>query len=102
MKKIEAIIPAFKLGDVKKELKKIDVRDLLVTEMKEMAFDARHREFCRGAVAFLGYRLSIKIETICTAAAVPAVRDTVVRVARGDRGHPTLLTVSDIERVLDL
>jgi len=101
MKKVEAIIPVFKLGDIKEELQNSGVEELLVTEMKELVFAALHREFYRGALAFLDYRVAIKIEMICPLASVAAVKAAVARVACDGRSHPAILIVSDIERVFD-
>ncbi len=102
MKKIEAVIPPFKLGDVKEEFEKIDFQDFTVVELKDFLSDARHREIHRGVEIIMDFRFAIKIEIVCVATSATAVRDAVVKAAYGGRSHNGILTVSDIEKVLDL
>lgn len=102
MKKIEAIIPPFKLGDLKEELGRIDIQDFIVTEMKEFVSAAGHHEFYRGAEAFIDFRVAIKVETVCTTAQVLAVKDAVIRAAYSGRTHTSALSVFDIEQAINL
>ncbi|MCL6708994.1 P-II family nitrogen regulator [Pseudomonas sp. R2.Fl] len=102
MKKIEATIPPFKLGDVKEELGKIDIQDFTVTEMKEFTSHAGHYALHRGAEAFVNFRVTIKVEAVCTTAQAPAVKDAVIRAAYSGRTSASVLSVSDIEQAISL
>jgi nitrogen regulatory protein P-II 1 len=102
VKKIEAIIPPFKLADVREELARIDAGDFTVTETKEFAAGQRLSACHRGTEASVDFRMTVKIEAICAAERASAVKDAVIRGVCGSRTVTSVVTVCDIERAFYL
>lgn len=95
MKKVEAMIPAFRLREVKEEFEKLDVHDYHATEVKEFTGQLHQKMLYQGADAWIDFRHAIKIELVCPSNLVPMVKDAVVRVSRCQNCN-VLLTVSAI------
>jgi nitrogen regulatory protein PII len=115
MKKIEAIIKPFKLEEVKEALAEIGVEGMTVSEVKGFGRQKGHTEIYRGSEYTVDFLPKVKIEIVVTDAAIapPLLRrllrsaadesynrmtvdgesstsDTVLLLANGVAGHPTL------------
>jgi nitrogen regulatory protein P-II 1 len=82
MKKLEAIIKPFKLGDVKEALAQIGVEAMTVTEVKGFGRQKGHTEIYRGSEYTVDFVPKIKVEAVVTDGAVEAAVDAIVQSAR--------------------
>jgi nitrogen regulatory protein P-II 1 len=94
MKKIEAIIKAFKLDDVKKGLTELGIKGMTVTEVKGFGRQRGHKEVYRGAEYQIDFVSKIKIETVVDASMVPeAVKIVKEKAYTGDIGDGKIFII---------
>ncbi len=81
MKKIEAIIKPFKLGEVREALSELGVSGLTVTEVKGFGRQKGHTELYRGAEYVVDFLPKIKIEVVVATSLLDAAVDAIVKAA---------------------
>ncbi len=102
MKKVEAVIPVFKLDEVKKALVKVGIEGLTVAEVRTSGPQRGHTELYRGSEHAVTFLPEIKIELLLEDYRTPAVVDVLWRAARtGQTGDGKVLVcpVEDVVRV---
>jgi nitrogen regulatory protein P-II 1 len=100
MKKIEAIIRAFKIEEVKETLWSIGVRGMTVTEVKGFGRQRGQTEFYRGTEYTVDLLPKLKLEIIVEDEQVGRVIDTLREVARTGRIGDGKVFVSPVEKVI--
>ncbi|HEN20600.1 MAG: P-II family nitrogen regulator [Deltaproteobacteria bacterium] len=102
MKKIEAIIKAFKLDDVKEGLSSIGVKGLTVSEVKGFGRQRGHKEIYRGAEYQVAFVPKIKIEVVIDTKLVPeavrVIREKALTGQIGD-GKIFIMPVEEVIRI---
>ncbi len=100
MKKIEAIIPAFKLYDVLEALKSISFDDFNTLEVKETGLGAKHHQLF-GAELSIDYREVVKLEAVCDDLGAPLVTQTILQAGDSGRTRSASVTVYALDRVVE-
>jgi nitrogen regulatory protein P-II 1 len=100
MKKIETIIKPFKLDDVKKELTKIGIQGMTMSEVKGFGRQKGHTEIYRGAEYKIDFLPKVKIELVVTDEIVTQVIETIERAAKTGKIGDGKIFVSPVEEVI--
>ena len=100
MKKIEAIIKPFKLGEVKNALTKIGVQGMTVTEVKGFGRQKGHTESYRGTEYAIDFLPKSKIDLIITDELVTQVIEAIERVAKTGKIGDGKIFLSPVEEVI--
>jgi len=100
MKKVEAIIKPFALGDVRIALGEAGVTGMTVTDVKGFGRQKGHAELYRGAEQAVDFLPKCKIEVVCTDEMAPKVIETIENAARTGRIGDGKIFVSDIQDVI--
>jgi nitrogen regulatory protein P-II 1 len=82
MKKIEAIIKPYKLGEVKDALSELGIEGMTVTEVKGFGRQKGHTEIYRGSEYTVDFLPKIKIEVVLADSAVQSVIEAIVKTAK--------------------
>jgi nitrogen regulatory protein P-II 1 len=102
MKKIEAIIKPFKLGEVKAALTEAGVVGMTVTEAKGYGRQKGHTEIYRGSEYTVDFLPKVKIEVVVPDGLVEAAIDAITKAAKtgkiGD-GKIFVIPVEDVIRI---
>lgn len=102
MKKVEAIIQAFKLEDVKEALSSIGVKGLTVSEVKGFGHQRGYREMYRGLEYHVDFVPKVKIEVVAEEGVVPNIAKIILDSAAtgqiGD-GKIFIIPVQDVIRI---
>ena len=102
MKKIEAIIKPFKLGDVREALTEMGITGMTVSEVKGFGRQKGHTEIYRGAEYAVDFLPKVKLELVLADDMVERVVDVIVDVARSGKigdGKIFILPVDEIIRI---
>jgi len=102
MKKIEAIIKAFKLDEVKEALGRVSIRGITVSEVKGFGRQKGHTELYRDAEYVVDFLPKIKIELVVSDDHTARVIEVIEQSARTGRigdGKIFLFTVDDVIRI---
>src|SRR3989338_5096332 len=100
MKKIEAIIKPFKLDDVKKAIKEINIEGMTITEVKGFGRQKGHTEFYRGAEYSVDFLPKIKIEVVTVSEMAPKVVEAIMTAARTGKIGDGKIFVMDVEETV--
>ena len=100
MKKIEAIIKPFKLGDVKEALHEIGIQGMTVTEVKGFGRQKGHTEIYRGSEYTVDFLPKVKIEVVLADAQVKAAVDAIIKAARTGKIGDGKVFILPMENVL--
>ena len=102
MKKIEAIVKPFKLGDIKEALQEIGVEGMTVSEVKGFGRQKGHTEIYRGSEYTVDFLPKVKIELVVADSKKEAVVSTIVKAAKtgkiGD-GKVFVLPIEEAVRI---
>ena len=100
IKKIEAIIKPFKLGEVKEALQEIGLQGITVTEVKGFGRQKGHTELYRGAEYVVDFLPKVKIEFVCSADIVERAIDIILNTARTGRIGDGKIFVIPVENAI--
>ena len=100
MKKIEAIIKAFKLDDVREALTEIGITGMTVTEVKGFGRQKGHTEIYRGAEYAVDFLPKVKLELILPEEMVERAIETIVETARSGKIGDGKIFVYPVEQVI--
>jgi nitrogen regulatory protein P-II 1 len=100
VKKVEAIVKPFKLDEVKDALAEAGIKGMTVTEVKGFGRTGGKREVYRGSAYVVDFVPKVKIEIVCTDAAVPAILEAIERAAKTGRIGDGKIFVSPIEEAI--
>lgn len=102
MKKVEAVIRPYKLTDVKEALVNIGVQGMMITEISGFGRQKGQNEIYRASEFVVDLVPKVKIETVVLDSLVPAVIETISRVAHtgtiGD-GKIFVIPIEDAVRI---
>ena len=102
MKKIEAIIKAEKLDEVKEALNKVGIHGMTATEIRGFGRQKGHVEVYRGTEYQVTFLPKIKIEVVVPDATIEEVTSTIINKAKtgkiGD-GKLFLYSLEDVIRI---
>ena len=102
MKKIEAIIKADKLDEVKDALNKVGIHGMTATEIRGFGRQKGHVEVYRGTEYKVAFLPKIKIEVVVPDATIEEVTSTIINKAKtgkiGD-GKLFLYSLEDVIRI---
>src|SRR5262245_43705367 len=97
MKKIEAIIKAFKLDEDKAALSKVGIQGMTISEVKGFGRQKGHTELYRGAEYVVDFLPKVKIEILVTDEQASAVADTILTAARTGRIGDGKIFISSVD-----
>ena len=100
MKKIEAIIKPFKLGDVKQALGEIGIKGMTVTEAKGHGRQKGHTEIYRGAEYVVDFVPKVKIEVVVDSAQVDEVVKAILDAANTGQIGDGKIFVTTVEEAI--
>lgn len=100
LKKIEAIIKPFKLDEVKKELDKIGILGMTVTEVKGYGRQKGHLEVYRGAEYTVDFVPKIKIEIITDSDVVEIIVEIIIKTTNTGKIGDGKIFITPIEEVI--
>ena len=100
MKKIEAIVKPFKLGDIKEALQEIGVEGMTVSEVKGFGRQKGHTEIYRGSEYTVDFLPKVKIELVVADSKKEAVVSTIVKAAKTGKIGDGKVFVSTIEEAI--
>ena len=100
MKKIEAIIKPFKLGEVKEALLEVGIKGITVTEAKGFGRQKGHTELYRGAEYVVDFLPKVKIEIVLEDNQVERAIEAIQQAAHTGRIGDGKIFVSTIEEVI--
>ena len=102
MKKIEAIVKAEKLDEVKEALNKVGIHGMTATEIRGFGRQKGHVEVYRGTEYQVAFLPKIKIEVVVPDATIEEVTSTIINKAKtgkiGD-GKLFLYSLEDVIRI---
>jgi len=82
MKKIEAIIKPYKLGEVKDALSELGIEGMTVTEVKGFGRQKGHTEIYRGSEYTVDFLPKLKIEVVLADSALEGAIVAIVKTAK--------------------
>jgi nitrogen regulatory protein P-II 1 len=100
MKKIEAIIKPFKLGEVREGLTELGVAGMTVSEVKGFGRQKGHTEIYRGSEYTVDFLPKVKIEVVVADALAPKAVDIIVKAARTGKIGDGKVFVSPVEEAI--
>ncbi|HDM77437.1 MAG TPA: P-II family nitrogen regulator [Deltaproteobacteria bacterium] len=100
MKKIEAIIKPFKLGEVKEALSELGVKGMTVSDVKGFGRQKGHKEIYRGAEYVVDFIPKIKIELVLDDDIVPKVIETIISSAKTGKIGDGKIFVTPVDEVI--
>ena len=100
MKKIEAIIKPFKLGEVKEALQEAGIQGLSVIEVKGFGRQKGHTELYRGAEYVVDFLPKVKIEVVLDDDLVDAAIGAIIDAAKTDKIGDGKIFVSPVEQAI--
>ncbi len=100
MKKIEAIIKPFKLGDVREALSEAGIRGITVTEVVGYGRQKGHTETYRGAEYTVDFLPKVKLEIVIADDQVEHCIEIIQAKARTGKIGDGKIFVSSIERAI--
>ncbi|MCC7517573.1 MAG: P-II family nitrogen regulator [Verrucomicrobiae bacterium] len=100
MKKIEAIIKPFKLGEVREALTELGVAGMTVAEVKGFGRQKGHTEIYRGSEYTVDFLPKVKIEVIVAESLTLKTVDAIVKTARTGKIGDGKVFVSNIEEAV--
>ena len=100
MKKIDAIIKPFKLGDVKDRLNEIGINGITVAEVKGFGRQKGHTELYRGAEYVVDFLPKIKMEIIVSDSQLEDTIEMLMKAAQTGRIGDGKLFVTDVVDVI--
>ena len=96
MKKVEAIVRHFKLEDVKNALADKGIHGMTVTEVRGFGRQKGHTERYRGTEYAVDFVPKVKMEIVCSDAALQVVIDTILNTAQTGQIGDGKIFVTDL------
>ena len=100
MKKVEAIIKPFKLGDVREALSTAGITGMTAIEVKGFGRQKGHTELYRGAEYVVDFLPKVKIELVLANDQLDACLEAITSAARTGKIGDGKIFVSDVARVV--
>ncbi len=100
MKKVEAIIKPFKLGDVREALSEIGIAGMTAIEVKGFGRQKGHTELYRGAEYVVDFLPKVKLEVVVRQEDVDRCVEAITNAARTGKIGDGKIFVSDVEKVV--
>ena len=100
VKKVEALIKAFKLEEFKGALAALGIQGLTVTEVKGFGRQKGHKELYRGAEYVVEFLPKVKLEIIVTDDKAEQVVNAIVKAASTGRIGDGKIFVSPVEEAI--
>jgi nitrogen regulatory protein PII len=100
MKKIEAIIKPFKLGEVKDALNELGIQGMTVSEVKGFGRQKGHTEIYRGSEYTVDFLPKIKIEAVVADTLVKTAVDAIIKAAKTGKIGDGKIFVLNIEEAI--
>lgn len=100
MKKVEAIIRPFKLDDVKKALKDLDLAGMTITEVKGFGRQKGHTELYRGAEYNIDFLPKVKVDIVVSDDMVEKVTTAIIEGVQSGKIGDGKIFVSPVEEVI--
>jgi len=100
MKKIEAIIKPFKLGEVRDALTRVGVHGMTVTEVKGYGRQKGHTEIYRGTEYAVSFLPKLKIEVAVSAEQADDVIEAITAAAKTGQIGDGKIFVVDLEQAV--
>ncbi|MFT6887911.1 MAG: nitrogen regulatory protein PII [Paracoccaceae bacterium] len=100
MKLIIAVIKPFKLEEVREALTSAGVQGLMVSEVKGYGRQSGHTEIYRGAEYVVNFVPKIKLEIVCSDAAVEKTIEVIADTAKTGKIGDGKIFVIDVEQAM--
>lgn len=100
MKLIIAVIKPFKLEEVREALTAIDVKGLMVSEVKGYGRQSGHTEIYRGAEYVVNFVPKVRLELVVSDEAVPTTVEAITSAARTGKIGDGKIFVIDVEEAV--
>lgn len=100
MKKIEAIIKAFKLEEVKEALALLGTKGMTVMEVRGFGRQKGHKEVYRGAEFVIDLIPKVKLEILTEDEMVEDIIDTIIKTASTGKIGDGKIFVSSVEEAI--
>jgi len=100
MKKIEAIVKPFKVGEVKEKLIEIGIQGMTVTEVKGFGRQKGHTELYRGTEYNIDFLPKIKLEIVVSDELAEKAIEIVIEGARTGQIGDGKIFISNIEETI--
>lgn len=100
MKLIIAVIKPFKLEEVREALTSAGVQGLMVSEVKGYGRQSGHTEIYRGAEYVVNFVPKIKLEIVCSDAAVDKTIEVIAETAKTGKIGDGKIFVIDVEQAM--
>jgi len=100
MKKIEAIIKPFQLGEARERLSEVGITGLTVTEVKGFGRQKGHTELYRGAEYVVDFLPKIKVEVVLADDIVDQAVDAIVKAAHTGKIGDGKIFITPVEQVI--
>src|SRR5271170_98 len=100
MKKIEAIIKPFKLGDVKDALHELGIQGMTVTEVKGFGRQKGHTEIYRGSEYSVDFLPKVKIEIVVADKLKDAAIQAIIKAAKTGKIGDGKVFISSLEEAV--
>ncbi len=100
MKRIEAIIHAFKLEDVKEALLRVHVQGMTVSEVREFGQKQDHKEIYRGRAYVVDFVPKVKIEILVPDEAALETVETIMESARAGKLDDGRILVTRLDEII--
>ncbi|MCR9117385.1 MAG: P-II family nitrogen regulator [bacterium] len=96
MKKVEAIVRHFKLEEVKNALSEKGVDGMTISEVRGFGRQKGHTEMYRGTEYAVDFVPKVKMEIVCSDAALQVVIDTILNTAQTGQIGDGKIFVTDL------
>ena len=100
MKLIVSIIKPFKLEEVREALTRVDVKGLMVSEVKGYGRQSGHTEIYRGAEYVVNFVPKIRLEIVAPDDQVDSIVDTIATTARTGKIGDGKIFVLNVEQAV--
>lgn len=101
MKKIEAVIPSFRLNEVTEVLRSAGIDDINIFDVTAFSCDGRHHRRA-GAECCVHYTSAVRLEVVCEPLLIEAVKDVIAEAAGCPQSNDAILSISTLERVIQI
>ena len=100
MKKIEAIIRAYRLDEVKEALLEMGVQGMTITEVRGFGRQRGHTELYRGREYQIDFVPKLKVEIVLEADLVDRAVEAIIAAAKTDQVGDGKIFISPVEDVI--
>jgi|TARA_R110000751_G_scaffold98766_5_gene191952 nitrogen regulatory protein PII len=101
MKKIEAVLPAFRIHEVAEVLRSAGIDDINMFDVTEFSCDGKHHRLA-GAECCVDYRTAVRLEVVCEPLLIEAVKDVMAEALGCGQRNDEMLRISTLVRVVEI